>query len=109
MREPTRLPDCRLGVMRENLNAPLGHFAGLDARDGEFGDVGPRFCLDRPLHMREWSDTKAGRLKPAMCGGRISDGKGREMNTSITRHCTLKLAAERGIRGLVENFDIAAP
>ncbi len=65
MRQPARLPDGRLGMMRQNLNAPFRHLTGLDARHGEFGDVRTRFGLDRPLEMRE----RAARENPTTPGG----------------------------------------
>ena len=94
--------------MRQDLNASFRHLTGLDARHCEFGDVRPRLGLDRPLELRERADAKTRRREPAMRGDGIRDRECREMNPGIPRHRAVKLAAERRVRRLVENLDIAA-
>src|SRR5450759_2155081 len=108
MRQPTWLPDGFFSVMRQNLNPTFHHLAGLDARYAEFSNIRSPLGHDRSLHGHQWAHAEGGRFEPLMSCGRITDGERREMNARIARYGHIEFSAERGVRRLEQDLDVAA-
>ena len=58
MLQPPLLPHRLLGVMGQYLNAPLGHYIGLDPRNVERGLGRSRHRLDRAFHVHQSATRK---------------------------------------------------
>ena len=71
--------------MRQHLNSPFRHHAGLDAGDGEGRGGGAGFGIDRALHVHEFAHAKSVGRKPPVRLGRIGDGKGGKMQPGMAR------------------------
>src|SRR5205823_5838278 len=104
--EPARLPHIVLAPMRQDLNAPLGHLARLDPRDGEGCRAAYRLGLDRALHLHERTDAKPGIREPSMRRAGIEDRESRQMDAGVLCEPCIKLTDDRSVGRLEQHFQI---
>jgi hypothetical protein len=108
MIEPTRLPHRVFGVMRQELDATLGHLAGLDSGDGEGCRPVSRLGLDRALHLEDRPHAKARIRQAPILGARIRCREGCQMHAGIARERRVEFLDERGVGSLEQHFEIPA-
>ena len=107
MRKPAWLPHHGFGPVSENLNAALRHFSRLDPRERKGRRPRRPAGIDRPLHLHQWLHVKSCIGQTPMRRRRVRHREGREMHTGVAPHRRHELAAERGVRGVKQRFDIA--
>ena len=96
VREPARLPYGRFGPVGQNLDAALGHLAGLVTHDRECRRARPARGIDRPLHvdqradrgsLHRAADERPRRRQPKRLRGGCRDGARRPRRTRGRAAC----------------------
>jgi hypothetical protein len=96
----------RGGLKSREINAR--HLAHFHTRNGKGRRYGLPAGVDRSLHLDQRPHPKPARREPAVGGGGIGHSEGNNMHAGMARETGIEFAGEGSVRGLEQDFDIAA-